>query len=350
MAQIITTTAYTFEDVLIKPQYSQIISREDVDISSEIVPGLRINSPIMSANMQSVNSVKLCVELAKNGGMATIDQFRSIEQQSEMIKKVKEQGALIAAATGVTRDYLERAEACLTSGASLVIMDTPHAHSELTKRAVKSFKKLFKNAPLIVGNIATKEAALFLIHLGVDGLKVGIGPGGACLTRVNAGAGAPQITALMECYEAARNHGVSIIADGGVKTPGSFAKAIAAGGSAVYMGSVFAGTNESPGEIKEINGKFYKEYFGSSSQEAKKRRKQSDKGYKQKTSKYVEGDYGFTPFQGSVEDVVLKYTMGLRSAMSYSGAKDIKAFQERTIFSIITQNGVTENGAHGLAK
>jgi IMP dehydrogenase len=348
MASISLTHSYTFDDVLLRPQYSEIISRENVDIQVEIVPGIKLKTPIMSANMQAVNSIELAVALAVAGGMATIDQFRSIEEQAAMIAKVKENNHLVAGAIGASRDYLERAEALVAAKVDVIIMDTPHAHNLLTKLAIKEFRQKFGDMPLIVGNIATKEAALFLIHHGVDGIKVGVGPGGACLTRVNTGAGAPQISAIMECFDVARNHGVSIIADGGIKAPGSFAKALAAGGTVAYMGSIFAGTDEAPSKMIEINGKQYKEYFGSSSILAKQKRSASDKGYKEKSNRFVEGDSGMTKYQGSVADVVEKYIMGLKSAMSYSGAQTITEFQERAVFSVITQNGFAENGSHGI--
>lgn len=349
MASIYAQPSYTFDDVLLRPQYSEVNSRENVDVSTEIVPGFRLDIPVMSANMQTVNSVDLCTKLSELGGISTADQLRSIEDQVEMVKSVKQKGGRIAGAIGSSKDFLERAEALISASVDLIIMDTPHAHNLLTKNAIKEFKKTFKDIPLVVGNIATREAALFLIHHGVDGLKVGVGPGAACLTRVNTGAGAPQITSIMECFDVARTHGVGIIADGGVKTPGAFAKAIAAGGAAVYMGSVFAGTKESPGEVLEINGKKFKEYFGSSSETAKIRRAQSDKNYKEKANRFIEGEAGYTPYQGELQDVVEKYVMGLKSAMSYTGAENIKEFQQRAIFTLITQNGVAENGAHGLA-
>ncbi len=348
MASINSTPSYTFDDVLLRPQYSEINSREDVDVSVEIVPGLKLNSPIMSANMQTVNSVELGVALCKAGGMATIDQLRSIEDQVDMIKKIKKEGCNIAGAIGTSRDFMERAEALVDAGASVIIMDTPHAHNALTKNAITEFRKKYKDFALIAGNIATREAARFLVDLKVDGIKVGIGPGAACLTRVNTGAGMPQITAIMECFDIANNHGISVIADGGVKMPGSFAKAIAAGGTAVYMGSIFAGCDESPGQVIEKDGKKFKEYFGSSSVEAKVRRAASDKSYKQSANKFVEGDVGLTKYQGSVAGVVENFVMGLKSAMSYVGVTNVRDFQEKAVFSVLTQNGVAENGAHGL--
>lgn len=351
MATILQTQAYTFDDILLKPQYSELSSRDQADISVELVPGIKLENPIMSSNMQSVNSVELAIEVFRNGGMSTIDQFRSVENQITMIREVKASGAKVAGAIGTSKNFLERAEALVFEGVEVVIMDTPHAHNSLTKEAIKKFKEKFKdNIALIVGNIATKEAALFLIHHGVDGIKVGIGPGGACLTRVNAGSGAPQVTALMECYDVARNRGIGIIADGGVKTPGNFAKAIAVGGSAVYMGSVFAGSAESPGKIIELNGAKYKEYFGSSSEIAKTKRAEADSDYKEKNSRYVEGGAGLTPYNGKVSEIMEKFAMGLKSAMSYTGAENIRDFQQKAVVTIITQNSFYENGTHSIVK
>lgn len=348
MASILATPIYTFDDVLLRPQYSEVNSREEVDTSVEIVPGFKLDTPLMSANMQTVNSIELAVKLSEVGGMATIDQFRGIEEEAQMIKDIKKKKAKIAGAIGSSKDYMERAEAIIAAGADVIIMDSPHAHNLLAKHAIKNFRQKFGDVPLIVGNIATKEAALFLIHHGVDGIKVGVGPGAACTTRVNTGSGAAQISAIMECYDVARDHGIGVIADGGIKTPGSFAKAIAAGGSAAYMGSIFAGTDEAPSELIEIDGVRYKEYFGSSSVRAKQKRAESDKNFKEKANRFVEGDSGYTKYQGSVADLVEKYVMGLKSAMSYTGAFNIKDFQTKAVFTILTQNGVAENGAHGL--
>ncbi len=176
MATFLTASTYTFDDVLLHPQYSEINSRDDVDVSTEILPGVKLKVPLMSSNMQTVNSVELCIALSKEGGIATVDQFRSIENQVEMITEVKKTGEKVAAAIGTSRDYIERAKAVIKAGAEFIVMDTPHAHNFLTKTAIKEFKKEFKEFPLIAGNIATKEAALFLIHHGVHGIKVGIGP------------------------------------------------------------------------------------------------------------------------------------------------------------------------------
>jgi IMP dehydrogenase len=342
--------AYTFDDVLLKPQYSTVNSRSNVDTSLEIVPGLKLESPIMPANMQTVNSVELAVAIAEAGGMATIDQFRSIENQVDMVGQIKSKSAKVAGAIGATGEFLERAEALVKVGADLIILDTPHAHSKLAGEAIKKFKEKFPEFPLIAGNVATKAGALFLAHLGVAGIKVGIGPGAACTTRVQTGSGSPQITAIIECATVAKKFGISVIADGGIKTPGSFAKAIASGGTVAYMGSIFAGTDEAPSKLVEKNGKKYKEYFGSSSQAAKVKRANDDEKFTKQADRFVEGAVGFTPYQGSVASVVEKYMMGLKSAMSYSGAHTISEFHENAEFMLVTTNGRVENGAHNVVQ
>lgn len=348
MAKFSSKHAYTYDDVLIRPQYSEVNSRKDVDTSVEIASGVTLKTPVMSANMQSVNSVELCVALDRVGGMATIDQFRDIEKQVAMLLEVKKLDSKVAGAIGATKDFLERAEALIKNGVDLIVMDTPHAHSILGIEAIKSFRKKFKDFPLIAGNIATSEAVFDLAKAGVDGVKVGIGPGGACTTRTNAGVGNPQLSAVMECYEVAKNNNISVIADGGIKTAGNFSKAIAAGGTAAYIGSMFAGTEESPSELIEQNGKKLKKYYGSSSVTAKIERAQNDKNYNEKSSQFVEGAEGYTKYQGTVEELVEKLAMGLRSAMSYSGAFNISDFHDKAQFLLVTPIGIAENGAHGL--
>lgn len=348
MAQLQIQTALTFDDVLIKPQYSEVFSRKDVDISVEIAPSIKLDIPIMPANMQTVISVELCIKISELGGMATLHQFSSIEDQVEMLQEVKKRNARVAGAIGASKNYIERAKALIDHGVDLIIMDTPHGHNLLTLNAIKEFRKNFGSFPFIVGNIATREAAIDLIKAGVDGIKVGVGPGAACLTRVNAGAGMPQLSALMECSEVAMQMGKSVIADGGIQTPGNFSKAIGAGGTAAYLGSLFAGTEESPSELVEINGKKYKRYFGSSSEAAKEMRIKDDPSYQNKANEFVEGAEGLTKYQGSVESLVERLSMGLRSAISYSGGFNVREFQEKVTFVQITQNGVKENGAHGI--
>lgn len=348
MATILTHHAYTYDDVLIKPQYSEVESRKDVDISVEIAPGIKLATPIMPVNMQTVISADLCVKISELGGMATLHQFSSIEDEVNMLIEVKKRGARVAGAIGTTKDYIDRAEALIKNGVDIIVMDTPHGHNALTITAIKEFRKKLGKFPLIVGNIATREAANDLIRAGVDGLKVGVGPGAACLTRINAGSGYPQLSAVMEVSDIAHKHGVTVIADGGIQTPGNFAKAIGAGGTAAYIGSLYAGTLESPSELVDVSGKKFKRYFGSSSESAKLLRVQNDPTYKNKPTEFVEGADGLTPYRGTVEELTDNLVMGLRSAMSYTGARTIKEFQAQVIFVPVTSIGVRENGAHGL--
>ncbi len=338
----------TFDDVLLRPQYSELRSRDDADISVEIVPGVKLRVPLMPANMQAVCSVELAVAVSIAGGLATIDQFRSVEMACDMVSKVNKQGGRVAGAVSPSRNYLDRIKGLRNAGVACIVVDSPHAFHVLTKEAVKNIRKKYKTLPLIVGNVATAEGAEMLFRLGVDSVKVGIGPGAACLTRINAGSGVPQITAIMECFKVARKFKKTILADGGVKSPGDFAKAVAAGGTAVYSGSIFAGTLEAPGKVVKKDGALYKEYWGSSSEEAKLKRTKADKSFKENLSRYVEGGKGLVQYQGTVGSVYERYAMGLRSALSYSGAKDIIQFQSKAEFLKLSPSSIYENGTHGL--
>jgi IMP dehydrogenase len=353
MAKVINNTnqdhlGRTFDDVLLRPQYSELTSRKDADITSELVPGLILKNPLMPVNMQAVNSIALAVSVYESGSIATIDQFSSIEKTVLFVKEVKAQNAEILGAVGVTKDYLERAKALIQAGVKAIVIDTPHAHSKITQEAILNFKKQWPKMGLIVGNVGTSEAAEFLFELGVDCVKVGVGPGAACTTRVNTGTGMPQLTAIMECFEVAKKYGKTILADGGIKQPGDFAKAIAAGGSAAYAGSIFAGTVESPSELIEKNGKQYKKYWGSASSIAREMRAKNDDGYKADTKKFIEGAEGLVPYQGSVKELMERYADGLKSAMSFSGSFTIKEFQDKAVFLPITAHAALENTAHGL--
>jgi IMP dehydrogenase len=347
-AKIVPSLGLTYDEVLIVPQYSEVRSRNDVDLAVELAPGLTLTSPIIPSNMDTVVSVELCVRLHELGGIGNLHQFQSIEKQVLELKEVKSRGAKVAASTGVTKDYIDRARALIENGVDLIIFDTPHAHHILTIEAVKAFRKEFGAFPLIAGNIATPEAAEDLIKAGVDGVKVGVGPGAACLTRVNAGSGYPQLSAVLAVGEVTKKYGKSLIADGGIKTPGNFAKAIGAGGTIAMMGSVLAGVDEAPSDLVERDGKRYKTYRGSSSEEAKMARSKNDQNYKNAANEYVEGAAGLVKYQGSLESFVQRFNMGLRSAMSYSGARTITEFHENVKFVQISPVGILESGAHGL--
>jgi IMP dehydrogenase/GMP reductase len=348
-SKILDIMGLTYDDVVIYPQYSEVISRKTVDISSEIAPGIRLETPITASNMDTVISVELCVKLSELGGIAWNHQLQSVEEEVAVLVESKKRGArLVGCTIGATGDYIERAKALIENGADIIMIDTPHAHSLNGIEAIKAFRKAFGKFPLIAGTVATRQGAIDLIKAGADGLKVGIGSGSPCLTRVNAGCGVPQLTAVLECAEITQREGKSLIADGGIKVPGAFAKAIAAGGSASMMGGVFAGCAESPSELVEVNGKKFKKYYGSASFAGKKYRSDHDKNHKKSPAEFIEGGEGLIVYQGELEEVIAKYAMGLRSAMSYSGAFNIKEFQEKAKFMHVSMAGIVEGGTHGF--
>ncbi|MEP7213972.1 MAG: IMP dehydrogenase [Acidobacteriota bacterium] len=256
-----------------------------------------------------------------------------------------------AAAVGATGDFLERAAALVESRADAIVVDTAHGHSSRVISAVETIKAAFPDVQLVAGNVATAEATKALISAGVDAVKIGIGPGSICTTRVVTGAGVPQIMAITECVEAAKGSGVPIIADGGVKFSGDVAKAIAAGADCVMIGSLFAGTEEAPGEVILFQGRSFKTYRGMGSIGAMK--KGSSDRYSQEgtvsDSKYVpEGIEGRVAYKGTVADMVTQLVGGLRSGMGYTGSKDIKALQENAKFVRITSAGLRESHVHDV--
>lgn len=255
-----------------------------------------------------------------------------------------------AAAIGATGDFLERAAALINSRVDAIVIDTAHGHSSRVIEAVKKIKKKF-GVEVIAGNVATAEAVKALIDAGVDAVKVGIGPGSICTTRVVTGAGVPQITAIDECVNAAKGSGVPIIADGGIKYSGDVAKAIATGADCVMIGSLFAGTAESPGEMILFQGRTFKSYRGMGSIGAMK--KGSSDRYSQEgtvnDSKYVpEGIEGRVAYKGTLSDMVTQLVGGLKSGMGYTGCKNIKEFQENTRFVRITSAGLRESHVHDV--
>jgi IMP dehydrogenase len=256
-----------------------------------------------------------------------------------------------AAAIGATGDFRERAAALVASRVDAIVIDTAHGHSSRVVNAVRSVREDFPDVELIAGNIGTSEGARVLIDNGVDAIKVGIGPGSICTTRVVTGAGVPQIMAIVDCVEAARDTGVPVIADGGIKFSGDVAKAIAAGADSVMIGSLFAGTEEAPGEVILFQGRNFKTYRGMGSIGAM--RKGSGDRYAQEgtvaDSKYIpEGIEGRVAFKGSVAEMVTQLVGGLRSGMGYTGCRSIKELQQNARFVRITSAGLRESHVHDV--
>jgi IMP dehydrogenase len=345
--KILSREFLTYDDVLIYPKYSTLTSRRLADTSSTL-NGIQFGVPILSANMITVVSEELIETMYKNGARATLHQFDTIDKTVELFKKLSQKTIDVIVTVGTSGDTKERTQAMIGAGAKLILVDTPHAHNSLTKEYVLWFKSNF-SIPLWVGNIATKEAAIDLIEWGVDGLKVGIGPGYACTTRIQTGIGVPQLTAVLEVVEEARKYkDIVVIADGGISIPGQFAKALGAGADLVMIGNLFAGSDESPGHIIEQNGLHYKEYFGSASSKNREVRSENFTDQGNTVLDFVEGASGLVPYRGSVELILKQLKQGLQSAMSYVGATNLKEYSEKVEFIKVSHSAQIEGGPRVL--
>ena len=299
------------------------------------------------------NKIEKLPVVDKDYKLVGLITFRDITKltQKPMANKDHYGRLRVAAALGVTADAVERAEALVNAGVDAVVIDTAHGHTKGVVEVLKKVKARFPDLEVIVGNIATGEAAKYLVAAGADAVKVGIGPGSICTTRIVAGTGVPQITAVMEAAAALKNMKVGIISDGGIRYTGDLVKALAAGASCVMMGNVFAGTEESPGESIIYEGRRFKQYRGMGSLGAMAQGS-SDRYFQDvedDIKKFVpEGIEGRVAFKGPLRDVVHQYTGGLSAGMGYCGAANIKALQKAT-FVKITNAGMRESHAHDIA-
>lgn len=286
-----------------------------------------------------------------DGHLKGLITIRDIEKMRKFPNSNKDSdGRLkVAAAIGVTSDVEDRVEALLDAKADVLVIDTAHGHSEGVLQTIRRLRKSFPHLELIAGNVATYDATKALIEAGVSAVKVGIGPGSICTTRVIAGIGVPQITAIYDCAKAAEGTGIPIIADGGIQYSGDIAKALGAGASCVMLGNLLAGTEEAPGEMIIYQGKNYKSYRGMGSLGAMQAGSK-DRYFQQNAKKLVpEGIEGRIPYKGHVSDVLFQLIGGLRASMGYCGAKDIKAMNEDTQFIQITGAGLRESHPHDVS-
>ena len=471
MGQIIGE-GITFDDVLLVPQFSQVIPNQ-VDLSTNLTKKIKLNIPIMSAGMDTVTEHRMAIAMARQGGIGIIHKNMSIEAQAEEVDKVKrsengvitnpfslspehtlkdadelmgkfrisgvpitegrklvgiitnrdlkfetdftkkikesmtseglitakegitleeakkilgdarkeklpivdddfnlkglitikdiekaikyplaakdEQGRLLCgAAVGITANVLERTKALVDAKVDVIVLDSAHGHSQNVLNCVRMIKEAYPDLQVIAGNVATGQATKDLIEAGADAVKVGIGPGSICTTRVVAGIGVPQISAIMDCYEVAKQYGVPIIADGGIKFSGDMTKAIAAGGSVCMMGSMFAGCDESPGDFELFQGRKYKVYRGMGSIAAMENGSK-DRYFQSNAKKLVpEGVEGRVAYKGTLEDTVFQLMGGLRSGMGYCGAENIPHLQENGKFVKISAASLKESHPHDI--
>ena len=343
--------ALTFDDVTLAPKYSEILP-SDADTSVYLTKHLKLKIPLLSSAMDTVTESRMAIAIAKAGGIGVIHRNLNIKKQLSEIKKVKKQKLIVGAAVGAAPNEFIRAKEIIKEGVDLIVVDTAHGHTKKVSEIIKYIKKIKSSKiALCAGNIATPEAAKFLIKLGVDIIKIGIGPGSICTTRLVAGIGVPQLSAILDVRSGLKNKNVKIISDGGIKYSGDLAKAFAAGADAVMIGSLFAGTNETPGKLIKKNGQFFKSFRGMGSVGAMNKGS-ADRYFQKKqkdTSKYVpEGVEGFVKYKGDVGSIIYKLIGGLKSSMGYLGSKTIIKLRNKPQFVKITKAGFYESMVHNV--
>lgn len=340
----------SYDDVLLIPQYSEIKSRNDVDLSTQITPHVKLQIPLISINMTDVTGVEMAVALGKLGGLGFLPRFLSPDEQAKMVSLVKKAGVYAAAAVGCREGYLDRAEKLANAGVNIITLDVAHGHMLQALEATRDLKRKFgKSVDIISGVIGTEQGANDLFKYGADSVRVGVGPGTICITRIVTGSGVPQITAVLDAAKAARKWKKTILCDGGTNNSGDIVKGLAAGASAVVIGSQFAGTVEAPGKLIVKNGKKYKMYNASTSL-AEKRNHLKTNGEKLSSNytKQIEGVESFVPYRGSLMSLVESMVANIHSGLSYSGATNIPDFWKKAKFIRVTPLGKAENGYHNV--
>jgi len=335
---------FTFDDVLIRPGASQMEPSE-ASLKTTIA-GIELSVPFFSAAMDRVTEVPMAVALGKLGGIGVMHRNCSVEEQAAMVREVKKAGVRVGAACGPFA--LDRAEALDKAGCDFIVIDCAHGHNMNVVASAKKIKKNLKHARMIFGNIATAEAAKEACAF-ADAVKVGVGPGSICTTRVISGVGVPQLSAILDVVSVASKKKVPVIADGGMRTSGDIAKALAAGASAVMLGNIFAGTEETPGKIVEKDGKKFKEYRGMGSASVIKSAAGQERYFTHGRKAVPEGVEALVPYKGPVSDVVATLTSGIQVGMGYAGAKTIPEFARKAQFVRITHASIAEGKPHSLS-
>ena len=358
--------AYTFDDLLLVPAKSSVVPAQ-VDIKSRLTDKITLNIPIVSAAMDTVTEEAMATMLAKLGGLGFIHKNMTVEQQAAMIANVKNsevdkkafpeanvdgQGQLrVGAAVGVGETTLERVKALVDAGVDIITVDSAHGHSDGVINTVRIIREAYPELDIVGGNIVTAQGATDLIYAGANVIKVGVGPGSICTTRVVSGVGVPQLTAVNDVYQVAKQYGVGVIADGGIKLSGDIAKALAAGANCVMLGGLLAGSEETPGEVLEVFGKRVKSYIGMGSLTAMQRGS-SDRyfqgGVKELSKLVPEGIEATVPYKGSITDVIYQMLGGVRSGMGYCGCATINEMHSKAQFVKITAPGLRESHPHDV--
>jgi IMP dehydrogenase len=339
----------TFDDVLLIPQLTTVESRTNIDLSTKLTKKITLTTPMVSSNMDTVTEAEMAIALAEAGGIGIIHRFLTIDAEVEEVKKVKKLKYKVGAAIGIRADYKERCQALISAGADTIVIDVAHGHSSFFIKVLSELTKKFPKTEFIAGNVATPEATEEMIKNGAAAVKVGIGPGALCTTRVVTGAGVPQLTAISECAKVGQKYDVPIIADGGIQKSGDIVKALAAGASTVMIGTLFAGCEESPALSFFRNNKKYKMTRGMASLMANSDRQKRDESVKKDLKTYAaEGVEAIVPYRGKVSELMDQLMGGVRSGFSYSGAHNLKELWQKAEFIQITQSSLKESGAHDV--
>ncbi len=392
--------ALTYDDINIVPKYSELKSRGDVKLNTRFTKNTELTIPIVSSPMDTVTGLDMAKEMMEWGGVGVIHRFQSIEEQSKMMKSVwkvwdsyfdigngqtldecydewyesikhwnhppeksdfedlqerlewRERMLLddgvwkkrpLCAAIGVKGDYLERAQELIKNGCNVLLIDVAHGHHKLVGEAIEKIKQNLSRVEVVAGSVATGEACEYLCEKGADSIRVGIGNGSLCETRIRTGVGIPQVTALLDCVSVADTYNTPVIADGGVRDIGDVCKGLACGADSVMLGSLLSGTKESPGEIEKVgkwpNEQLYKKYRGSASLDSKKSRG---------SNKNVEGNHKVIPYKGKVKRVIGDIQEGIRSSFSYVGANNISEYHSKIELIEVTRAGNLEGKPHLL--
>lgn len=335
----------TFDDVLLVPRHSSMNSRRDPNLSCQVTKRFKLDLPIVTANMDTVTGLEMAQAMAALGGMGILHRFMTLEEQIEAVEGLrkfqKEKGLQtpIAVSIGVKEEGQKRADQLIEHGVDILTIDIAHGDSVMMMDTLEYVKKKYPKVDVIAGNVATPDAVRRLIEAGADAVKVGIGPGSMCTTRIITGHGVPQLTAIALCAGEAMKHKIPVIGDGGLKTSGDIVKALAAGASTVMVGSMVAGTLETPGELK--GGR--KQYRGMASKAAQVSwRGELPKGMA------AEGESTSVACKGSVVDVMDELAGGIRSGMTYMGVESISDMVENSLFMEMSASGMTESKPHGV--
>ncbi len=354
----------TYDDILLLPSYTDF-KRRDVTLTTMLHPNITLKLPVVSAPMDTVTEDAMATKLAQVGGLGIIHRNLTIESQTQMVKNVKTTSVtdtasaavdmngslLVGAAVGTGEDFEERVRNLAEAKTDCIVIDSGHGHTKFMIDAIKRIKDSYPDIPIMAGNIATFDGAKALIGAGVDMLRVGMGPGSICTTRIITGMGVPQVTAVMEAVRAAANSSVVVIADGGIKQIGDMAKALALGAHGVMLGSLFARYEESPGEIVEKNGKKYKQYRGMGSVAAMKKGGAERYGQSRDTEEkklIAEGVESYVELKGTVTEFLYQISGSLKSSLYYLGSRNLQEFMIKAKFIKISNAALLESHPHSI--